>query len=330
MRKNLDLAGRHIAIDRIHRAAQDGVQVDDVVEFGGEQWRVYCEPIRSPITRTIIGVLAIYTEPPRELPEKPVVGALEWAIYDQGRRIETVWDDNVYRLYGVVPAGRGSATGDMAQWLNTLVAPEDRIRMKLLIDGNIARPGEQRTTISYRIFTGIGTDSPGSRQLEAWGKIIDEPDTSVKWLRSLTREISSLQPAPLADAELDTAALISAAFALTRDQVLLMVDTSYWQTFSTSSNWGTTRLLLPRFGYLPNTVHPDDFTAFSTMCVEGNRTDEPLMIRWLCRDGQYRAVNVTASNGHTDGTPSRYVIVSLAKATFDDVPGADVKALSPA
>ncbi|MCU6481290.1 hypothetical protein [Arthrobacter sp. A2-55] len=311
LRKNLDSRGRELLIDRIRRIVGTGQHITEHDEYGGERWQVIVEPIVSPVNQVVIGVLAAYHQEGEALPPRPVVGSIEWEIHEDGRRIETVWSNEMFTLYEVPRSGAGSATGDMSGWISQFIAPEDRARMKVVIDGGIAAPDGQRHLISYRILTRDGEDNPGSKQLEASGRVFIDENRPVKWLRSITREVSGLSPRAPQELDMNSAALVRAAFELSADRALIAIDLSCWQIFMTSPNWSSFSLRSPRYGYLPHTIHPDDYQRFRTLCQAADVFNAPAAVRFLQTDGSYRLYEVAASNGHFRSANERYIVASL-------------------
>ncbi|MGK3708765.1 hypothetical protein [Arthrobacter sp. IK3] len=313
VRKNLDATARELLIPRIKAISAQNPAIDEVVELRGASWRVRVEAVLSPINKAVNAILAVYVPAGQPLPSKPLVGGIEWRIMDGGR-IDTVWDENMFALYEVPPSGRGSGTGDMNGWVHTLIAPEDRARMKVVIDAGIADPDGRRHTVSFRILTRTRTDSPGSKQLETVSRVIVDPSGTVKWLRSIAREVTSLKPDMPQEMDNQSAALVRAAFDLINYKAMFAVDTATWQVFMASPNWQQYGLQIPQYGYLPHSIHPQDFTAFAGLCTEGSPDHDGVVVRGLQEDGSYRPYRITASSGHFDTRGKRYVIIAVRPA----------------
>lgn len=311
VRKNLDAAARELLMDRIRSAHETGAAVDDRVIVGEGEVRVRVEPILTPERRVVIGARAIIADVDQELPKPPVVGALEWRVSDSGGRIETFWDEQMFSLYGLSRTGAGSATGDMSEWIASLIAPEDRARMKVVIDGGIAAPDGQRHMVAYRIVT-PNDEGEQFKHLEASGRVFMDDEEPIKWLRSLTREVTPLEHAVApSNVDMSSGSLLRAAFELSGDTAMIAVDIKWWQMFMTSPNWEELNLCSPRRGYLPHVIHPDDLEAFRTECDTG-QVGPGSSVRFLHNDGKYYSYQVSASNGHFDRTGTqRYVIVAL-------------------
>jgi hypothetical protein len=307
VRKNLSALGRELLVDRIRVVAESSVPIDETVERKGTGYRVLVEPVLSPASRALVAVLGVYFPAGEEVPERPVVGALEWDIWDDGR-VQTTWDNNMFRLYEISRTGSASPTGDMNQWVNQLIAPEDRARMKLTIDSGIKDSNGKRYFVHYRIITRQGTDNPGVKNLEVSSSCNPDPALPLRRLRAITREVPELIPAINPEFG-DTGGLIRAIFELSVDMVLAAVDVRRWQTFMTSPSWDSFGIQTPQFGYLPHIVHPDDFATFR----EAVQSDSivPVPVRFLHRDGEYRAYNVSASAGLNTPDAADYVICKL-------------------
>lgn len=309
LRKELDPLSREMLIDRIKATTHTGKATRETVTLRGSVWDVLIDPILSPINLAVIGIQAIFDQAGKEFPEKPTIGAIEWMIKDGGDHISTVWDDNMFSLYGITRSTFSSATGDMNQWVGSLIAPEDRARMKVVIDGGIAAPDGKRHIVAYRIMTGAG----GSKHLEASGRVFVQRDGPIKWLRSITREVHRLTPAiPPTNVDMSSGGLLHAAFELTVDRVLIAVDMSWFQIFMVSPTWKRSGLQTPRFGYLPHVIHPDDIGDFTKLCEAATAEQRPVSIRLLHTDGHHYPYQVSVSDGHNDpSASSRYIIASL-------------------
>lgn len=313
VRKNLDIVGRELLIPRIKEISTEKPVIDEEVNYKDTLWRVRVEGVLSPINRVVIAIMAVFVPSGQALPPKPVVGGIEWRIMDGGH-IDTVWDENMFALYEVPPSGRGSATGDMNGWVNFLIAPEDRARMKIVIDGGIANPDGRRHVVSFRILTRTRAENPGSKQLETVSVIVVDREHNVKWLRSIAREVTNLSPAMPQEMDIQSAALVRAAFDLIHSKAMFAVDTTTWQVFMTSPNWQQYGLQRPQNTYLPHSIHPQDFQIFADLCSEGRADQEGAVIRGLQEDGTYRPYRITASSGHFDSKGKRYVIVAVVPA----------------
>jgi hypothetical protein len=307
VRKNLDAKGRELLVDRIRVVADTGVGIDEYVDRRGDRFRVIAEPILSPASRKVIAIRAIYKFEGEALPPRPVVGALEWLIWDDGR-IETVWDDEMFTLYEISRTGSASPTGDMNQWVNSLIAPEDRVRMKLTIDAGIKESNGKRYFVHYRIVTRMNTDNPGIKNLEVSSSSNPDPVLPLRRLCAITREVPELIPAINPEFG-DTGSLMRAVFELSTDVILAAVDVRRWQTFMTSNSWDVFGIQSPQYGYLPHIIHPDDFETFrESVQTEGTA---PVRIRFLHKSGGYFPYEVTASSGPDTPSDAEYVICKM-------------------
>lgn len=309
-RKNLDANGRELLVDRMRSVTESGSGVDEIVERRGDSFRVLVEPVRSPVSGTVVAVLAIYTFQGEALPERPVVGSMEWLIWDDGR-VEATWDDNMFTLYEISRTGSASPTGDMNAWVGQLIAPEDRARMKLTIDAGIKESNGRRYFVHYRIVTRKDTATPGIKNLEVASSSNPDPVLPMRRLLGITREVPKLIPASNPEFG-DTGGLMRAIFDLATDHALAAVDIRRWQTFMTSNSWHTFGIQSPQYGYLPHIIHPDDFGAFQE-AVHSDGTD-PVRIRLLHITGGYRPYDVTASSGPDSPGDAEYVICKLNRS----------------
>jgi hypothetical protein len=307
VRKNLSPLGRELLMERIRAVAETSEAIDETITRRGLDFRVLVEPILAPASGILVAVHAVYFPATEEIPERPVVGALEWDIWDDGR-VDTRWDDNMFRLYEIPRTGASSPTGDMNAWVAQLIAPEDRARMKLTIDAGIKDSNGKRYFVNYRIITRMGTDNTGVKNLEVSSCCNPDPVLPVRRLRAISREVPQLTPAINPEFG-DTGGLVKAIFELATDIVLVAVDTRRWQTFMTSPSWDKYELQAPQYGYLPHVVHPDDFAIFR----ERLQTDglDKVRVRFLHRGGEYRPYSVQASAGLDTAADADYVICRL-------------------
>ncbi|MCC3299440.1 hypothetical protein [Arthrobacter caoxuetaonis] len=314
VRKNLDETARELLIPRIKAIGRDNPSVCEKVEYRDAAWEVRVEAVLSPINLEVIAILAAFVPEGVPFPEKPLVGGIEWRILDTGR-IETVWDENMYSLYEVPRPSFG--TGDMNGWITTLIAPEDRARLKVVIDGAIANPDGECHSVTFRILTGASSERPSSKQLCTASRVVVDEENNVKWLRSIAREITSLPAAGPQEMDNQSAALVRAALDLIHTKAMFAVDTGTWQVFMSSPNWRQYGLQAPLNNYLPHSIHPQDFTAFADCCLQGCPSSGGVIVRCRQEDGSYRPYRVIASSGHFNSQGKRYVIISV-KPPEDD------------
>jgi hypothetical protein len=313
VRKNLDPLGRELLMDRIKAVAETGQQIHDPVHHRGINYRVLAVPINSPMTNTVLAVLAVYTAAGDDLPPRPPIGALEWTISSTGH-IETSWNDDLFAIYEIDRSGE-SPTGDMNQWVSELISPEDRTRMKVTIDAAITSMNAQRYLVPYKIITRFSSDLPGIKNLEVSGRVIPDEQRQGKWLRAITREVQEATPSPITPGfgDFQSSNLLRAVFELADERVLMAVDTTCWQTFMTSGSWQRFGIQSPRFGYLPHVIHPDDYRAFRDT-VEKAQPSTRATVRLLHTDSTYRPYTVCASSGQSGhGDTDRYAIVALSR-----------------
>lgn len=310
VRKNLDVMGRELLLPGVREVLAGVPSIHEEIENRGSKWTVRIEGILSPINKSVIAIRAIYVRAGDPIPPAPMVGGIEWRIMDGGH-IDTVWDDTMFALYEVQRSGSGSGTGDMNGWVNYLIAPEDRARMKVVIDTGIGMPDGKRHIIAYRIITRSKSDNPGSKQLEAVSKVVVDDELGIKWLRSFTREVTNLNPMLPQEMDIQSAALVQATFDLISSKAMFAVDTTTWQVFLASKGWRQFNLQKPQSSYLPNSIHPDDFSQFAEVCSAASHSEGARSLRALQEDGTYRYYDVTASSGHFNTRGKRYVIISV-------------------
>jgi hypothetical protein len=311
VRKNLDANGRELLVDRMRVVAETGVDIDEYVERRGQTFRVIVEPILSPASQNVVAVRAIYKFQGEALPERPLVGALEWLIWDDGR-IETIWDDAMFALYEISRSGSASPTGGMNQWVNSLIAPEDRARMKLTIDAGIKESNGKRYFVHYRIVTRKDSANPGIKNLEASSSSNPDPVLPMRRLLAITREVPELIPAINPEFG-DTGGLIRAVFELAGDAVLAAVDVRRWQTFMTSPSWEVHGIQSPQHGYLPHIIHPDDFDVFRESVHSGSTA--PVAVRFLHKSGGFHVYDVNTNGGPKTPGQDEYVICLMKPRT---------------
>jgi hypothetical protein len=310
LRKNLSPLGRELLVDRIRVVAETATEIDDVVTRRGEDFRVLVRPVLAPTSGMLVAVQGIYSPVVDEVAERPLVGALEWVISNSGR-IDTAWNDDLFGIYEIDRTG-ASPTGDMNQWVSQLIAPEDRVRMKITIDAAIKSGNAERYLVPYRIITRFGSENPGVRNLEVSGRVIPDEAAGAKWLRAITREVDEVTPAPITPGfgDYQSSSLLRAVFDLSDSAVVMAVDTSCWQTFMTSKSWDTFGLQHPRFGYLPHVIYPGEFPFFED-ALEASDPGYYTVVRFQQNDGQYRSYRVSASSASTTVGEDRYVMVRM-------------------
>lgn len=175
--------------DRIVQAHHTGEPVNELVEHGGQMWRVVIEPKRSPRSSSPTGVLAGVFRPNEIPPQSPLVGGWEWEIEldDMGqpsmRRRRTYWDRNLYAVYEVDPAVDQQRQGywETGEWSNELIAKSDQMRVSSLVRDGIQEGldgvGAMRATgilrcLTYDVVTGYGSETSGAKHLRLVGHIV--------------------------------------------------------------------------------------------------------------------------------------------------------------
>lgn len=307
VRKNLDARGRELLLDRIRVVADTAIPIKDTVEYRGERYCILVEPIVAPASSNLVAVRAIHHPLGQDAPPPPLVGVFEWLVWEDGR-IETIWNDDTFALYGVPRKGSSSPTNDMNQWLNTFVAPEDRPRVKLAIDAALKESSGKRVFLYYRIITGPGSAAPGTRNVAVVAVTSPHPHLPMHYCLGLTWELASpaTDPAPQFA---DVGGLMRACFELSTESVLAAVDIRRWQTFMTSPNWASSGLQEPAYGALSSVVHPADFGLFCESVQAPGM--EPVRVRLLHASGSYVPYEITSSSGPENPRKAEYVVCKI-------------------
>lgn len=170
--------------NRVAAVYQYGQEIDEIVEHNGRTWRVKLVPLRSPRSKTVVGVHAIVVRDGAELPQRPLVGLWEWVIDRQpdgqpGSKRVTYWDENLFRLYDMDPmiADKHHGCWEAGEWANQLIEPTDQMRVATSIrDGvqdGIAGVVEKVRCLTYNVVTGYGQsiENQGRRHLRLVGVI---------------------------------------------------------------------------------------------------------------------------------------------------------------
>lgn len=316
VRKNLDQRARVLLMVNLRAAIEQGSPVDKIETNEGMDWRVVVEPIRSPTTGQTVAAHCIYAAPDAVLPPRPVIGALEWKIDPKTGAIDSEWDAGMYELYELVEDAGPSPTGDMTQWVNQFIAPEDQAIMKMTIDASISAHDGDRYIVSYRIKT--GGNEGGMKILQVSGRVTASTHKESIWLRAITREIgsrtSTIMPEGL---KVDTSGLLQALLNLTNDMIFFAVDSTTWQVFMPSPNLEGHGLAVGEGGFLANMIAPDDLQDCLAYLTKQLTATAPLASRGKFRfrtvPGNYVPMTVASEPFSTETDKGRYIACRLIR-----------------
>lgn len=323
-RKYIGESGRKLLLPAFAQAFDDGVDQDTITEFAGQKWRVTVRLIRSANRGAILAAIGThYPAFDALMPApQPVVGSWEWKIEtsDDGRSISTYWDEGMYSLYDLEPEMARVPVGawPTPQWFNAVIIPEDRARMRILIDEGIDVGNDNLHSITYSVFTGYGRGHLDTRQLRLAGRAVTD-DEGILWLSGISHEAkeNSEDFTPgLRGSRTD--GFLRAAFELARDSALAAVDTHLLEVYMTSPGWSTMGLPHLPDGAISRLLHEDDLPAFQeyiamVACTLTSRPqDRWRSFRLRTRSGSYEQFDTLATAARVSARDNRYVLVRFS------------------
>lgn len=307
VRSQVDSLGSGVLLPKVRKARSAGAPIDTVVKWGQGQVRVVVEPLFSPATKTFIGFLGIVTDPGAALPQKPKFGLLEWEVEKDSHRVESTWDAGMYDLYEVEQGSAQSPTGDMTQWLNTLVAPPRKDSFEGEIHNALNEHTAERHVVPYSI--NAGKDRSRKKQLQISGWVIqDSKDENRLWLRGISREAKPGTPIIKPIAIYPTAELFQKATALAGDRIFIRVNAKTWEIYYPQASWESFGLLDPADGTLESIVDADDFRALRVFIKSEN--PGPLRTRLRTHGGK-REFELTWTPLDEDEEGSTFILCYL-------------------
>lgn len=301
--------------DRVAEAYRTGRATDEIVARHDETWRVVLRPMRSPLTSTVIGVLATVSPDTAPLPEPPVVGMWEWEIArdEDGQpttQRRTYWNRDLFDIYDVAPevASHHQGYWETGTWANELIDHADRVRVNASIragieDGLMGVTGVVRC-LTYNVVTGYGSEDLGRKHLRLVGTIapIERRDS-----RILLQGFSYEVPDDFHDMSFErdpdagrVDGVLRGVLDLAKDPTAV-VDRATLDIVSTSPSWRDAA-----GGTVLNVVdviaRAEDVRRVRSF-IEGVRGDdiavmaEPLL--WRCLEGKERRMVLSASGTGT-------------------------------
>ncbi|WP_170835537.1 hypothetical protein [Arthrobacter alpinus] len=241
---------------------------------------------------------------------------MEWKIDPKTGAIESEWNAGMYELYELVPDAGPSPTGDMTQWVNQFIAPEDQAIMKMTIDASISAHDGERYIVSYRIKTG-GEDG-GVKILQVSGRVTTSPLNGSIWLRAITREIGSMASSIMPEGlKVDTSGLLQALLNLSDDMIFFAVDSTTWQIFMPSPNLESHGLAVGEGGFLANMIAPADLQDCLVYLTKQLTATAPLASRRKFNFQTVSGVNVPMTMASepfaTETDKGRYIACRLVQ-----------------
>jgi hypothetical protein len=155
----------------------------NLVRYEG-QWRIEVRPLLSPLTGSVVGMLAGVFDRDQSAPAPPLVGQWEWEITYDGHswptsHRRTCWDRNLFSIYEVEPRTARASGGywEADVWVNELIDRGDQMRVnsafRNIIQDALAGETDEFRCLSYNIVTGFGTgeQATGSKHLRLVGRV---------------------------------------------------------------------------------------------------------------------------------------------------------------
>jgi hypothetical protein len=321
LRRTLDTIGRAILMPELKAAALRTVETSLIVSHDSRDWIVRTVPIIAPQSGEVTAILGMYSEVGELTPCRPVVGSWEWEVSPPGpnQMMRSYWDARMFEIYGIEPTGDRSGSGawPTPQWFNEIIVPEDRARLKVVIDEGIAAVTPDLHTLIYSVVTGHGSSKPGRRKLRLSGRAHSSESSDTVWLRGITHEISDhidestpgLQSASTDD-------FLRAAFELSTDIAIAAVDTRYWQIYMTSPGWEAAGLTTITNGSISSLAAQvdlselEEYLLFAAMSPEV--ADNPLVVKLQTDPGKYKSYSVMASGLRSGSEENRYVMMRVS------------------
>lgn len=239
-----DPLARSLLFPALQRALSGGAPVSRHIAESNSEWVVEIMPIRAPLTGSIVAALGIYSRPGQPIPPKPEVGAWEWRIKKGGvpPTLCSYWDETMFRLYELPPASKPGSTGAFTtpDWLDHVVAPPDRLRMKQKIDLGIETVTPDLHTIVYEVTAAYGTEFAHPKRLRLAGRAHRPDGDSTVWLRGVVHVASPLdeERTPGLD-EVRADDFLRSTRELIPDVALCLLDTLDWRAYDPSPAWET-------------------------------------------------------------------------------------------
>ena len=323
LRRALDLIGRAILIPELKAATQRNVEASNNVTFDSRSWTVRTIPIIAPQSREVTAILGIYELAGEATQSPPLIGSWEWEVSPPGpnQTMQSHWDDGMFEIYGFAPSGERSRNGawPTPQWFNEIIVPEDRARLKVLIDEGIAAVTPNLHTLIYSVVTGHGSTKPGLRKLRLSGRAHSDENSETVWLRGITHEISDhIDEATPGLQRASTDDVLRATLELATDIAIAAVDTRYWHIYMTSPGWEAVGLMAVTNGSVATMAEKDDPRRLETFLLAAAQSpivvEVPLVIKLKTQLGDFKFFSVRASGMRSGSEQHRYVMMRVSPA----------------
>ncbi|WP_146076675.1 hypothetical protein [Rathayibacter tritici] len=315
LRRTLDRRGVRLLYASMREAV--AAEADRFVNetYAGRKYAVDVRLVWSPDRTTILGATGIYYPVGTVAEDAPVIGTWQWRVdrrtgQNRGPNASR-WNDDLYRIYGVDPAGIDTTRGPSAEWLAKFLPPSSAATIKLAIDSGIKDAPQTLQVLGY---DAIRQDTGDTFAMCMYARAYPDPDDpGALWLRGFSHSVEKspkIQPVDRAAPALD--GLASAAFALATTQALAAIDVIQGTIFMRSPNWERTGL-------------PADAILLADLAV-GSVLDELLdMFRTTARsevpssphdytlNGTMYRVRVVSADVHLER--GRYIVVAFERVS---------------
>lgn len=321
----LDERTRTVLLDKLRTALSSGQAFDGIVRYGASEFSVVAKPVVSPDGKQIVGAYGIFDHPGHPVPEAPLLGTWQWRVHKQtGKNVgedSSLWDANLFRIYGIDPATVESKRGPAGEWLAKLISTKDRDTIKLVIDSGISVNNRSRHLLSYEIVYGYGSPNPGKKQIAMSARAYDDPDyPEAIMLRGFSREVDSPTKVITPGLSPVSAGLVTEAlFALAADRAFAAIDMQQEVTFRTSNRWADFGLQPDFEGNLAALAHPDDKFGIEHHLAEAAagrvRPESSTSVRLRTTADLWQEFAVAVAPIGSTAGQSRYLMMSLVPAS---------------
>ncbi|WP_157672520.1 hypothetical protein [Pseudarthrobacter chlorophenolicus] len=317
----LDERTRTVLLDKLRTVLTSGQAYEGIVRYGASEFAVVANPVASPDGKQVVGAYGVFEHLGRPLPTAPLLGTWQWRVHKQtGKNVgedSSLWDANLFKIYGIDPATVESKRGPAGEWLAKLISTKDRDTIKLVIDSGISVNNRSRHLLSYEIVYGYGSPNPGKKQIAMSARAYDDPEyPEAIMLRGFSREVDSPTKVVTPGLSPVSAGLVAEAlFALAADRAFAAIDMQQEVTFRTSNRWSDFGLLPDFEGNLAALAHPEDKFGFERHLAEASAgrvgPESSTRVRLRTTADRWQEFAVAVAPIGTDGGHSRYLMLSL-------------------
>ncbi|MEV7574358.1 hypothetical protein AB0P28_14795 [Pseudarthrobacter sp. NPDC089323] len=317
----LDERTRRVLVERLRAALATGEAFDGIVHYEGAEFSVVANPVVSPDGRQVVGAYGIFDHPGYKVPAAPLVGTWQWRVDKKtGKNVgddASIWDANLFKIYGLDPKLVESARGPVGEWLAKLISTKDRDTIKLVIDSGISVNNRSRHLLSYEVIHGYGTADPRKKQISNSARAYDDPDyPDAIMLRGFSREVES--PMKILTPGLDPVSsglMTEALFTLAADRAFAAIDLQQEVTFRTSQKWAEFGMLPDFEGNLAALAHPDDKFALerhlSSVASGQTGPQSSIGVKMRTTAEEWKEFILAAAPIDATETSSRYIMTSF-------------------